>query len=121
MVSREEFNNTIATIAEMEAKLQMLLTSEAYSSREPLTPVVDSAKGNNLSAAPNRMESDERDEEHSGEYDLYVEDADRRLVAYDHIHELGSTIHNMKMKADEVKVTVVRVVVDDAEVPFPTE
>ncbi|KAL3614460.1 hypothetical protein CASFOL_041546 [Castilleja foliolosa] len=121
MVSREEFNNTIATMAEMEAKLQMLLTSEAFSSREPLTPVADSAKGSNLSAAPNRMESDERDEEHIGEYGLYVEDPDRRLVAYGHIHELGSTIHNMKMKADEVRVTVVRVVVDDAEVPFPTE
>ncbi|KAL3626935.1 hypothetical protein CASFOL_029246 [Castilleja foliolosa] len=121
MVSREEFNNTIATMAEMEAKLQMLLTSEAFSSREPLTPVADSAKGSNLSAAPNHMESDERDEEHIGEYGLYVEDPDRRLVAYGHIHELGSTIHNMKMKADEVRVTAVRVVVDDAEVPFPTE
>ncbi|KAL3616608.1 hypothetical protein CASFOL_039539 [Castilleja foliolosa] len=118
MVSREEFNNAIA---EMEAKLQIFLTSEAFSSRVPLTPVVDSAKGSNLSAAPNRMKSDERDEEDSGEYGLYVEDPDRRLVAYGQIHELGSTIHNMKMKADEVRVTVVRVMVDDAEVPFPTE
>ncbi|KAL3613534.1 hypothetical protein CASFOL_042568 [Castilleja foliolosa] len=121
MVSREEFNSTINTIAEMEAKLQMILSSEGFSSREPLTPVVDSAKGSNLSAAPNRVDCDEHEDEQSGEYKLYVEDPDRRLVAYGHIHELGSTIHNMKMKVDEVRVTVVRVVVEDAEVPFPTE
>ncbi|KAL3617165.1 hypothetical protein CASFOL_038912 [Castilleja foliolosa] len=125
MVSREEFNKTREefneTIADMGAKLQMLLSSQTISSREPLTPVVDSAKGSNLSTAPNHVEYDDHGDEHNDEYELYVEDPIRRLVAYGQIHELGSTIHNMKMKDDEVRVTVVRVVVEDAEVPIPTE
>ncbi|KAL3654931.1 Proteasome subunit beta type-3 [Castilleja foliolosa] len=133
MVSREEFNNTIAemekksreqfdnTIAEMEKKVQMIMSSQTFSSREPLTPVVESAKGSNLSAAQNIMEFDENNDEHDHEYELYVEDPQRRLVAYGQIHDLGSNIHNNKMKADEVRVTVVRVVVEDAQVPFPTD
>ncbi|KAL3630479.1 hypothetical protein CASFOL_023463 [Castilleja foliolosa] len=122
MVSREEFNNTVNTIAEMERKLQMILSSQTSSSREPLTPVVESAKGSNLSAAPNVMDcDDENDDEHIDEYELYLEDPQRRLVAYGEIHDLGSTIHNIKLKSDEVRVTVVRVVVEDAQVPFPTD
>ncbi|KAL3638249.1 hypothetical protein CASFOL_017620 [Castilleja foliolosa] len=120
MVSREEFNNTIAAL---EKKLQMILSSQGYSCSEPVTPVVDSAKRSNLSAAPalNPMDFDQHDNDQNDEYELYVEDPQRRLVAYGLVHDLGSTIHNMKLKDDEVRVTVVRVVVGDAPVPFPTE
>ncbi|KAL3648762.1 hypothetical protein CASFOL_005165 [Castilleja foliolosa] len=118
MVSREEFNKTIA---EMENKWQMLLSSQTFSSKEPLTPVVESAKGSNFSATPNLADVDQTDEHMNDEYELYVEDPQRRLVAYGKVHDLGSTIHNLKLKADEVRVTVVRVVVGDAEVPFPTD
>ncbi|KAL3621970.1 hypothetical protein CASFOL_034166 [Castilleja foliolosa] len=116
--SRDQFNNTIA---EKEKKLQMIMSSQTFSSREPLTPIVESAKGSNLSAAQNIMEFDENNDEHDDEYELYVEDPQRRLVAYGQIHDLGSNIHNNKMKADEVRVTVVRVVVEDDQVPFPTD
>ncbi|KAL3627052.1 hypothetical protein CASFOL_028415 [Castilleja foliolosa] len=119
MFSREEFNNTIA---EMDKKLQMILSSQPFSYKEPLTAVVESAKGSNYSAAPNLTDGDQAGEDHiNDEYELYVEDPQRRLVAYGHIHDLGSTIHNLKLKVDEVRVTVVRVVVGDAEVPFPTD
>ncbi|KAL3655276.1 hypothetical protein CASFOL_001062 [Castilleja foliolosa] len=121
VVSREEFNKTIATLAEMENKLQMILSSQSLSCKEPLTPGVESAKGSNFSAAPNLVDGDQTDEHINDEYELYVEDPQRRLVAYGRIHDLGSTIHNLKLKADEVRVTVVRVVVGDAEVPFPTD
>ncbi|KAL3639328.1 hypothetical protein CASFOL_017235 [Castilleja foliolosa] len=117
MVSREEFNNTIA---EMERKLQMIMSSQAFSSSEPISPAVESGKGSNLSATPNHMDFDKH-VEGNDEYELYVEDPQRRLVAYGLIHDLGSTIHNNKLKHDEVRVTVVRVVVRDAQVPFPTE
>ncbi|KAL3644313.1 hypothetical protein CASFOL_012245 [Castilleja foliolosa] len=125
MVSREEFNSTReelnSTIAEMEKKLQLILNSQAFSCHEPISPVVDSAKGSNLSAAPNnRMESELHDE-HNDECELYVEDPKCRLVAYGRIHDLGLTVHNMKLNADDVRVTVVRVLVEDAQVPFPTD
>ncbi|KAL3648206.1 hypothetical protein CASFOL_007630 [Castilleja foliolosa] len=125
MVSREEFNSTReelnSTIAEMEKKLQLVLNSQAFSCHEPISPVVDSVKGSNLSAAPNnRMESELHDE-HNDECELYVEDPKRRLVAYGRIHDLGLTVHNMKLNADDVRVTVVRVLVEDAPVPFPTD
>ncbi|KAL3627387.1 hypothetical protein CASFOL_028750 [Castilleja foliolosa] len=119
VVSREEFNNSMA---EMDKKLQMILSSQAFSYKEPLTPVVESAKGSNFYAALNLNDGDKADEDHiNDEYELYVEDLQRRLVAYGHIHDLGSNIHNLKLKADEVRVTVVRVVVGDAEVPFLTD
>ncbi|KAL3627851.1 hypothetical protein CASFOL_028266 [Castilleja foliolosa] len=125
MVSREEFNSTReefnSTVAEMERKLQLLLSSQAFScSDQPISPGVESGKGSNLSAAPNPVDCDKHDES-SDEYELYVEDPHRRLVAYGLVHDLASTIHHMKLKHDEVRVTVVRVVVGDAEVPFPTE
>ncbi|KAL3634191.1 hypothetical protein CASFOL_021245 [Castilleja foliolosa] len=124
MVSREEFNSTIA---EMEKKWQQLFNSQTFSCHEPISPVVDSAKGSNLSAAPapapapnDHMESEQQDK-CNDECELYVEDPKRRLVAYGQIHDLGSTVHNMKLNADDVRVTVVRVVVEDALVPFPTD
>ncbi|KAL3635923.1 hypothetical protein CASFOL_020470 [Castilleja foliolosa] len=122
MVSREEFNSTIA---EMEKKWQQLFNSQTFSCHEPISPVVDSAKGSNLSAAPapapnDHMESEQQDKRND-ECELYVEDPKRRLVAYGQIHDLGSTVHNMKLNADDVRVTVVRVVVEDALVPFPTD
>ncbi|KAL3639569.1 hypothetical protein CASFOL_017476 [Castilleja foliolosa] len=75
----------------------------------------------NRSPAPNdRMESEQQDERND-ECELYVEDPKRRLVAYGQIHDLGSTVHNMKLNVDDVRVTVVRVIVEDALVPFPTD
>ncbi|KAL3652467.1 hypothetical protein CASFOL_002148 [Castilleja foliolosa] len=125
MVSREEFNSTREefnnTVAEMERKLQLLLSSQAFScSDQPISPAVESGKGSNLSAALNPVDCDKHDES-SDEYELYVEDPHRRLVAYGLVHDLASTIHHMKLKHDEVRVTVVRVVVGDVEVPFPIE
>ncbi|KAL3618859.1 hypothetical protein CASFOL_037307 [Castilleja foliolosa] len=56
-----------------------------------------------------------------GDYALYVEDPHKRLVAYGRIHELGSNIHHRKMKDDEARVSVERVMVAYVVVPFPTE
>ncbi|KAL3638053.1 Proteasome subunit beta type-3 [Castilleja foliolosa] len=122
MVSRDE---VAAIVAEMQAKLraemQMILSSQSTSAAEPHTPVVLSAKG---SCAVERGESDKHNVEDGddiGDYELYVEDPHKRLVAYGLIHDLGSNLHNMKMKNDEVRVSVERVVVADAPIPFPTE
>ncbi|KAL3644262.1 Proteasome subunit beta type-3 [Castilleja foliolosa] len=133
MVSREEVSVIVAELkasmqAEMQenlrAEMKMILSSQATSAAEPLTPVGMSAKG---SCAPDVMESDQQDEHvvHEpfvdGDCELYAEDPLKRLVAYGRIHVLGSSIHHRKMNDDEVRVSVERVLVADALVPFPTD
>ncbi|KAL3643464.1 Proteasome subunit beta type-3 [Castilleja foliolosa] len=126
MVSREEVAAIVADMkaqmqAEMRAEMMMIMSSQATSAAEPQTPVNNSAKG---SCAAEVMPSEQHDEHVGndvGDYALYVEDPQKRLVAYGRIHELGSNIHHRKMKDDEVRVSVERVVVADAVVPFPTE
>ncbi|KAL3631458.1 Proteasome subunit beta type-3 [Castilleja foliolosa] len=128
MVSREEVAAIVAEMkAEMQANLraemQMILSSQATSAAEPLTPAGMSAKG---SCAPEFGPSDRQDEHAVNDVgddvcELYVEDPHKRLVGYGRIHMLGSNIHNRKMNDDEVRVSVERVVVGDALVPFPTD
>ncbi|KAL3619152.1 Proteasome subunit beta type-3 [Castilleja foliolosa] len=127
MVSREEVAAIVADLkaqmqAEMRAEMMMMMmSSQATSAAEPHTPVGNSTKG---SCAPEVMPGDQQDEHGRndvGDYGLYVEDPHKRLVAYGRIHELGSNIHHRKMNNDEVRVSVERVVVADAAVPFPTE
>ncbi|KAL3656092.1 Proteasome subunit beta type-3 [Castilleja foliolosa] len=132
MVSREEVTAIVAEMratmqAEMQANLRaemmmMMLSSQATSASEPHTPVCNSAK---WCCAPEVIQSDQQDEhvgdDVSDDYQLYVEDPRRRLVAYGRIHELGSNIHQKKMNNDEVRVSIERIVVADAPVPFPTE
>ncbi|KAL3646024.1 hypothetical protein CASFOL_011204 [Castilleja foliolosa] len=45
MMSREEFNKTIA---EMERKLQMVLSSQAFSGSEPISPAVESGEHDDM-------------------------------------------------------------------------
>ncbi|KAL3651959.1 Proteasome subunit beta type-3 [Castilleja foliolosa] len=130
MVSREEVSAIIAEMkasmqAEMQANLRaemkMILSSQASSGADPLTPLGMSAKG---SCAPETNANDQQDEHvgnEVGDCELYVEDPHKRLVAYGRIHELGSQIHHRKMNEGEVRVSVERVVVGDALVPIPTE
>ncbi|KAL3639231.1 Proteasome subunit beta type-3 [Castilleja foliolosa] len=128
MVSREEVAAIVAEMkAEMQANLraemQMILSSQATSAAEPLTPVGMSAKG---SCDPDLILSDQQDEHAVNDVgdalcELYVEDPHKRLVAYGRIHVLGSNIHNIKMNDTEVRVSVERVEVGDALVPFPTD
>ncbi|KAL3639108.1 Proteasome subunit beta type-3 [Castilleja foliolosa] len=130
MVSREEVAVIIAEMkasmqAEMQANLRaemkMILSSQASSGADPDTPMGMSAKG---SCAAEHMPSDQQDKHAGnevGDCELYVEDPDKRLVAYGRIHELGSHIYHKKMNAGEVRVSVERVVVEDALVPLPTE
>ncbi|KAL3646084.1 Proteasome subunit beta type-3 [Castilleja foliolosa] len=132
MVSREEVAAIVAEMkasmqAEMQANLRaemkMILSSQATSAAEPLTPAGMSAKG---SCAPDVMATDQQDEHGvndvvDGDCELYAEDPHKRLVAYGRIHVLGSSIHHRKMNDDEVRVSVERVLVADALVPFPTD
>ncbi|KAL3622973.1 Proteasome subunit beta type-3 [Castilleja foliolosa] len=127
MVSREEMAAIIAeTKAEMQAEMRMILSSQATSAGEPHTPVIMSAKGScAVDVVQSSQQEEEEEEEHGGnevgECELYVEDPHRRLVAYGRIHELGSNIHHRKMNGDEVRVSVERIIISDALVPFPTE
>ncbi|KAL3619004.1 Proteasome subunit beta type-3 [Castilleja foliolosa] len=132
MVSREEVSAIVAELkasmqaeiqVKLRAKMKMILSSQATSAAEPLTPVGMSAKG---SCASDVMESDQQDEHvvHDvvdGDCELYAEDPLERLVAYGRIHELGSSIHHRKMNDDEVRVSLERVLAADALVPFPTD
>ncbi|KAL3654852.1 hypothetical protein CASFOL_000638 [Castilleja foliolosa] len=132
MVSREEVAAIVADLkasiqdemqANLRAEMKMILSSQPTSAAEPLTPVGMSAK---RSCAPDVMASDQQDEQGvndvvDGDCELYVEDPHKRLVAYGRIHVLGSNIHHRKMNDDEVRVSVERVLVADALVPFPTE
>ncbi|KAL3619609.1 hypothetical protein CASFOL_034521 [Castilleja foliolosa] len=129
MVSREEVAAIVAEMkgtmqaemrASLRAEMMMMLSSQASSAAEPDTPVGNSAKG---SCAPEVVPSDQQNEhgDDVGDYRLYIEDPHKRLVAYGRIHELGSNIHHRKMNNDEVRVSVERVVVAEAPVPFPTE
>ncbi|KAL3628017.1 Proteasome subunit beta type-3 [Castilleja foliolosa] len=129
MVSREEVAVIVAEMkAEMQANLRaemkMILSSQATSASEPLTPAGMSAKG---SCAPDLVPSNQQEDEQAVNdvrdevCELYVEDPQKRLVAYGRIHMLGSNIHNRKMNGDEVRVSVERVLVEDALVPFPTD
>ncbi|KAL3652134.1 Proteasome subunit beta type-3 [Castilleja foliolosa] len=124
MVSREEMAAIIAEMkAEMQAEMRMILSSQATSAGEPHNPVIMSAEG---SCAPDVVQSSQQEEEEHGgnevgECELYVEDPHRRLVAYVRIHELVSNIHHKKMNGDEVRVSVERIIISDALVPFPTE
>ncbi|KAL3618469.1 hypothetical protein CASFOL_037551 [Castilleja foliolosa] len=132
MVSREEVAAIVVEMkasmqAEMQANLRaemkMNLSSQATSAAEPLTPAGMSAKG---SCASDVMASDQQDEHGvndvvDGDCELYAEDPHKRLVAYGRIHVLGSSIHHRKMNDDEVRVSVERVLVADALVPFPTD
>ncbi|KAL3651818.1 Proteasome subunit beta type-3 [Castilleja foliolosa] len=93
MVSREEVAAIVADLkasmqAEMQANLRaemkMILSSQATSAAEPLTPVGMSAKG---SCAPDVMASDQQDEQgvndvSDGDCELYAEDPHKQLVAY---------------------------------------
>ncbi|KAL3638082.1 Proteasome subunit beta type-3 [Castilleja foliolosa] len=124
MVSREEMAATIAEMkAKMQAEMRMILSTQVTSAGEPEphTPVIMSAK---WSCAPDLVQSSQQ-EEHCGnevgKCELYVEDPQKRLVAYGRIHELGSNIHHRKMNDDEVRVSVERIIISDALVPFPTE
>ncbi|KAL3652846.1 hypothetical protein CASFOL_002527 [Castilleja foliolosa] len=129
MVSREEVAAIVAEMkgtmqaemrASLRAEMMMMLSSQASSAAETDTPVGNSAKG---SCAPEVVPSDQQNEhgDDVGDYRLYIEDPHKRLVAYGRIHELGSNIHHRKMNNDEVRVSVERVVVAEAPVPFPTE
>ncbi|KAL3654683.1 Proteasome subunit beta type-3 [Castilleja foliolosa] len=128
MVSREEVAAIVAEMkatmqAEMQASLRaemmmMLSSSPATSAAEPHTPLGNSAKG---SCAPENKQDEHVGDDVNFDYRFYVEDPQRRLVAYGRIHDLGSNIHHRKMNNDEVRVSVERVVVADAPVPFPTE
>ncbi|KAL3654516.1 Proteasome subunit beta type-3 [Castilleja foliolosa] len=126
MISREEVAFIVAEMkaqmqAEMRAEMMMMMSPQDTSAAEPHTPIGNSAKG---SCAPEIMPSDQQDEHvvsDVGDYELYVEDPHKRLVAYGRIHELGSNIHHRQMNNDEVRVSVERVVITDAAVPFPTE
>ncbi|KAL3622862.1 hypothetical protein CASFOL_033277, partial [Castilleja foliolosa] len=129
MVSREQVAAIVAEMkgtmqaemrASLRAEMMMMLSSQASSAAEPDTLVGNSAKG---SCAPEVVPSDQQNEhgDDVGDYRLYIEDPHKRLVAYGRIHELGSNIHHRKMNNDEVRVSVERVVVAEAPVPFPTE
>ncbi|KAL3629066.1 Proteasome subunit beta type-3 [Castilleja foliolosa] len=128
MVSREEVAAIVTEMkatmqAEMQASLRaemmmMLSSSPATSAAEPHTPLGNSAKG---SCAPENQQDEHVGDDVNFDYRFYVEDPQRRLVAYGRIHDLGSNIHHRKMNNDEVRVSVERVVVADAPVPFPTE
>ncbi|KAL3621821.1 hypothetical protein CASFOL_034307 [Castilleja foliolosa] len=109
--------------ANLRAEMQMILSSQSTSATEPLTPAGMSAKG---SCAPEFGPSDQQDEHVVNDVgddvcELYVEDPHKRLVGYGRINVLESNIHNRKMNDDEVRVSVERVVVGDALVPFPTD
>ncbi|KAL3628096.1 Proteasome subunit beta type-3 [Castilleja foliolosa] len=128
MVSREEVAYIIAEMkAEMQANLRaemkMILSSQATSAAPyPDTPPVGMS-GKGISCEPELMPSDQQEYvgNNVGDCELYVEDPQKRLVAYARIHQLGSNLHNTKMYDDQVRVTVEQVIVADALVPFPTE
>ncbi|KAL3637653.1 hypothetical protein CASFOL_018524 [Castilleja foliolosa] len=108
MVSREEMAVIIAEMkAEMQAEMRMILSTQVTSTGEPEphTPQEEEEHGGN----------------EVGKCELYVENPHKRLVAYGRIHELGSNIHHGKMNDDEVRVSVERIIISDALVPFPTE
>ncbi|KAL3644138.1 Proteasome subunit beta type-3 [Castilleja foliolosa] len=122
MVSREEVAAIVAEIqAKLRAQMQMILTSQSTSAAEPHTPVVLSAKGSCVVGLGESDKQNGEDGDDIVDYELYVEDPHKRLVAYGLIHDLGSNLHNRKMNKDEVRVSVERVVVADGPVPFPTE
>ena len=51
---------------------------------------------------------------------LYVEDSPPRLVALGRVYEGSTTIHNIPLGNDQVKVSVEEVRDADARVPVPT-
>ncbi|KAL3628065.1 Proteasome subunit beta type-3 [Castilleja foliolosa] len=126
MVSREEMAAIIAEMkaemqAEMKAEMRMMLSSQATSEGDPHTPAIMSAKGSCAVDFVQISQQEEHGGNEAGECELYVEDPHKRLVAYGRIHDLGSSIHHRKMKEDEVRVSVDRIIISDALVPFPTE
>ncbi|CAA0805905.1 Unknown protein [Striga hermonthica] len=118
MVSRQELDVIISQVKEevaeqVKGEVMKMMQLGSQPGISPSSPVILSTKGSGTPALDVSKDGEE--------YELYLEDPQRRLVAYGHVHNLGSTMHHRMMKDGDVRVVVSRVIVGDAFVPYPTD
>ncbi|CAA0824221.1 Unknown protein [Striga hermonthica] len=121
MVSRDEMETIISRRIdevkdEWKKEMMMMIGKGSSIDHSPDSPRIQSTTE---SCVPNVLSLDELSEDK--ECELYVDNPQKILVAYGRIHNLRPTIHHKKMNKDEVRVVVLRVIVGDALVPYPTE
>ncbi|CAA0829983.1 Unknown protein [Striga hermonthica] len=118
MVSRQELDVIISQVKEevaeqVKGELMKMMQLGSQPGISLSSPVIVSTEKCGASASDVSKDGEK--------YELYVEDPQRRLVAYGNVHNLGSTMHHRMMKDGDVRVVVSRVIVGDAFVPYPTD